>query len=236
MPEIKNSYYFPHDYHARYDPKICALIKDYGMEGYGLWWCIVEILHEQEGKIKKFPKMYEWLSHELKQNEALLEQIISSLICDYELLQQDKNYLWSDRVLNNIEFLRLKSLQRSVAGTLGGIKSGIKRSKMKQGLKQNEANEANKIKGKDINTLEATSFFYESYQQKFNAPYIPSFGKDGALVKNILNKISFEDYKLRVATFFTLNDSFLDKAGYTIGVFNNYVNKITPKPVTRGDV
>ena len=44
----KDAYYFSHDYNARHDPKICALKSDYGLEGYGYFWVVIEMLAEQD--------------------------------------------------------------------------------------------------------------------------------------------------------------------------------------------
>lgn len=145
----KDSFYFSHDYHARHDPKLAALIKIHGALGYGVYWDFVEILHEQGGKFEKFPKMYEGLSQELKLNEATLQAIISSMINDFRLLKEDDTHIWSDRVIANLQEREQKRLQKVESGRLGGILSGKKRSKTKQRLKQNEANEAKERKGKE---------------------------------------------------------------------------------------
>jgi hypothetical protein len=152
---VKNSYYFPHDYHARFDPKLCALIKTFGMEGYGTWWMLVEIMHEQGGQIEKFPKLYEGLAQDLKQNEAHLKQIISALISDFKLLKEDAEYIWSDRVLRNMKDLEHKRTQKVEAGRLGGIESGKKRSKTKQNEAPLEANEQKESKVKESNIKES---------------------------------------------------------------------------------
>jgi hypothetical protein len=146
---MKNSYYFSHDYHARHDPKLSALIKNYGMEGYGVYWDIVEVLHEQGGKLEKFPKLYEGLSHELNINEATLKQIISASISDFGLFREDDTHIWSDRVLDNLVELDRKRTQRVDAGRLGGIISGQKRSKTKQNEATLEANEQKESKVKE---------------------------------------------------------------------------------------
>ena len=43
--------YFPHDYGAR--SKLVDVRKDYGLEGLGFYWCVIEILHEEGGYIKE---------------------------------------------------------------------------------------------------------------------------------------------------------------------------------------
>lgn len=45
---MKEAFYFPHDYSARNDDKILALRAEYGMEGYGIFWAIVETMAENE--------------------------------------------------------------------------------------------------------------------------------------------------------------------------------------------
>lgn len=44
----KDTFYFSHDYNARNDPKILELRSEYGMEGVGIYWCLIETLAEQE--------------------------------------------------------------------------------------------------------------------------------------------------------------------------------------------
>lgn len=43
----KDAYYFTHDSNAKDDPKCVLLIEQLGMEGYGIYWVLVEILREQ---------------------------------------------------------------------------------------------------------------------------------------------------------------------------------------------
>ena len=42
-----NNRYFPHDSNAKDDPKCVLLIDDMGMEGYGIYWMLIEVLREQ---------------------------------------------------------------------------------------------------------------------------------------------------------------------------------------------
>jgi hypothetical protein len=48
---MKESYYFPHDYHARHDPKLEKLRIMMGCEGLGIYWCLVEMLYEEGGSL-----------------------------------------------------------------------------------------------------------------------------------------------------------------------------------------
>lgn len=43
----RDTYYFPHEYNAKDDPKCERLIWEMGMEGYGMFWALLEVLRAQ---------------------------------------------------------------------------------------------------------------------------------------------------------------------------------------------
>lgn len=47
MSKTKDSYYFSHDSNAKDDPKCVLLIDQLGLEGYGIFWVLVETLRDQ---------------------------------------------------------------------------------------------------------------------------------------------------------------------------------------------
>ena len=49
---MKDSYYFQHDYNARNDPKLQDVLIELGVEGIGIYWCIIEQLYEQGGRCR----------------------------------------------------------------------------------------------------------------------------------------------------------------------------------------
>jgi len=162
----KDAYYFSHDYNARKDPKCIALIKDFGMSGYGLYWCLIEVMYEQGGKVKKFPALFNALAHEFKTSEKNITRQIEAMLNKFELLTQDEKFIWSESVLDRLELRENKKYIHQETGRIGGIKSGEQRRKMKQNegtLQQNEAtlqgleaNEAKESKGKEIKEKEIT--------------------------------------------------------------------------------
>ena len=85
----RESYYFSHDYGARNDPKILELRAEYGLEGLGLYWCIVETLAEaDDGYIN--PKLLAGLSIGYGVTKAMLQELIDFMI-KVELLREDDN-------------------------------------------------------------------------------------------------------------------------------------------------
>lgn len=128
---MKDSYYFPHDTDAHRDPKCSALLSEFGSSGYGTYWMIIEVLHQQGGKLRKFPKLFDGLSHQLQLPKESLEKQIEAMIKDYHLFQEDDEYIWSDRVIRNLQEREAKRVLRLESSRVGGIKSGESR-KMKQ--------------------------------------------------------------------------------------------------------
>jgi hypothetical protein len=45
----KDAFYFPHDSNAKDDPKCILLIEQLGLEGYGIYWILIETLRDQPG-------------------------------------------------------------------------------------------------------------------------------------------------------------------------------------------
>lgn len=167
----KDVYYFPHDANAHRDPKCSALINDFGMEGYGLYWMLIEVMHEQKnGMIEKFPKLFDGLSRDFNCTPEALRSIVEALLRDYCLLQEDEKHIWSERVVRNIETRKKKYESKKEAGRLGGIKSGLTRNSKKNTLsktKQNEAvleaNEQKERKGDEIKKIKEGYFLDESF-------------------------------------------------------------------------
>ena len=114
---MKDTYYFSHDYNPTSDPKIQALIGEHGAVGYGLYWRIVEMLHE-EGTHKLPCKKYIYLAL-AKQMSTSVEQVEIIVKCCIELCElfvSDNELFWSERVLRNIEKRTEISNKRSEAG------------------------------------------------------------------------------------------------------------------------
>jgi len=74
-------------------------------------------------------------------------------------------------------------------------------------------------------------YWHTLFQQKFSQNYVWNGAKEGALIKTLLKNIPLEDLKSKAILFFTCNDEFIKKSGYTIGVFYSQINKLsTIKP------
>lgn len=113
----KEAYYFSHDYSTTNDPKIQALLGKFGAKGYGIYWRVVEILHEdQEHKLYLKPYIFEAIASTFKEEVELIKEIIDYQIKICELFKKKGNYIFSERVLENINKRDKIKEVRSLAG------------------------------------------------------------------------------------------------------------------------
>lgn len=152
------SYYFSHDVDAFNDPKIVAMISEYGVIAYAWWWIIIEKLASYEDY--KLPlKKYTFVAldnelgmkneqnstcveHVFNTNEHVLEQntfcsfcsflFINALINDFELLACDDEFFWSPSLTRRFELRKTKNEEISQKRRLAGLKSGEARRKNEQ--------------------------------------------------------------------------------------------------------
>ena len=71
---MKETYYFSHDYNARRDTKINALIRKHGMLGYGVFWSIIEDLYQNNNSM---PCDYELIAYDLRIDADKVKSIIT---------------------------------------------------------------------------------------------------------------------------------------------------------------
>lgn len=96
--------YFSHDFNARNDIKLKKVIANLGIQGIGLYWCIIECLYENDGYLS-FDDI-DLLSYELRTDKDL----ILNLIENFDLFKKNnKNKFYSQSVLNRLEEIESKS-------------------------------------------------------------------------------------------------------------------------------
>jgi hypothetical protein len=120
----KKTFYFPHDFNARNDEKIVAVRLKYGMEGYGVYFAILERLGESSDYIHV--KDYNIISFDLRVGNSLVKSIIE----DFGLFEftEDGKHFYSVSFNERMKPLNDLREKRSNAG-----KAGMeKRWKLKQ--------------------------------------------------------------------------------------------------------
>lgn len=113
----KDTYYFAHDYTASSNPKISAMINDYKAEGYGLYWHIIELLHQNEDHRLQMKKhIYSAIAKQMLTSVEQVLKFIKDCVEEYELLYLEDGFFYSDRVNKNLEKRAEISQKRSFAG------------------------------------------------------------------------------------------------------------------------
>jgi hypothetical protein len=122
----KDTFYFSHDYHARNDRKMVKLLSKEGLQGVGAYWCIVEMLFEEGGKMPI--DECERIAFELRSDC----EVIKRLVFESALFKNDGNLFWSDSVLMRLEVREQK--------TVKARESAIERWKREREKKEKDAN------------------------------------------------------------------------------------------------
>jgi hypothetical protein len=135
---MKNkSYYFSHDYNAANDTKVLFLRHQLGMEGYGIYWFIIERLADAGGKLPL--ELIPVLAMQMQSTDIK----VKGVIMQFDLFRIDEGEFWSER-LNDHLGLRAKLSESGKSGALNRWKNGEA-----NGVAIGEAN-AKKRKEKEI--------------------------------------------------------------------------------------
>ena len=211
---MKKTYYFQHDYNARNDPKLQAVMIKYGLAGIGAFWCIVEMLYEQDGTLPI--TSISSIAYTLHADEEMLKNIV----CKMDLFECNKKFFWSRSVrkrlgiINEISDIRRKaaekrwkSSKRSDANAMQmQCKSNAKAQNNDANAMQTEckcnAIKEKEIKGNDIKDITPTpctrsareeELFQEFGQMQSAWEEIAmKFGKDIPSLKKILQDFILE--------------------------------------------
>jgi len=115
---MKNStYYFSHDYNAANDTKILFLRHQLGMEGYGIYWYLIEQLANAGGKLPL--ELIPVLAMQMHCTDVK----VNGVLMNFDLFTIESGEFWSHRLQEHLE-LRLKLSQSGKAGANNRWKNG----------------------------------------------------------------------------------------------------------------
>lgn len=105
----KSAYYFSHDCNARNDNKILALRSVYGLEGYAIYFMMIEILREQTDykyPISKYT--FNAIAIQMQSSAEKVEKVLKDCFSEFKddnssLLVIDENFIWSESLLRRME-------------------------------------------------------------------------------------------------------------------------------------
>jgi uncharacterized protein YdaU (DUF1376 family) len=106
--------YFKHDINASEDDKICELLANGGYEMLGYYWRFIEYLYSRNGKVcKNKLNSIAWSLH-MDTNK------LKELIANYGLFYEDEEYIFSKRVLAEVEEFEAVGKRMAEIGKAGG--------------------------------------------------------------------------------------------------------------------
>ena len=140
----KEAYYFPHDCNARNDDKIIAVRMKYGMEGYGIYFAIIEKLRESADY--KCVKDYNIIAFDLRVDASKIKHIIEDFGL-FVFTECDK-YLYSESLNKRMQHFDEIRKKRSDAG-----KTGMEKRWKSTELQQNDNNVITELQQSDNNIV-----------------------------------------------------------------------------------
>ena len=153
----KDAYYFPHDSNAKDDPKCVTMIERLGLEGYGIYWMLIEVLREQPT-----------YSYPLSLLPALARKFktrinkVNAVVNDFGLFTiTDDEEFRSESLCRRMSLLDEMRAKRSRAGTKGMSRRWANRSEA--------AADNNVITSKEYNNREYYRREYKS--EEYNIPH-----------------------------------------------------------------
>lgn len=100
----KDAFYFSHDSNAKDDPKCVMLIEQLGLEGYGIFWILIETLREQPGY--KYPLV---LLPALARRFNTTQDKMRIVVCNYGLFTvSDNEFFFSESLMRRMERMDYK--------------------------------------------------------------------------------------------------------------------------------
>ena len=112
-----STYYFSHDYNAANDTKILFLRHQLGMEGYGIYWYLIEQLANAGGKLPL--ELIPVLAMQMHCTDVK----VNGVLMNFDLFTIESGEFWSHRLQDHLD-LRLKLSQSGRAGANNRWKNG----------------------------------------------------------------------------------------------------------------
>ena len=152
---MKETYYFSHDYNARNDRKMVKLCFKEGMEGVGIFWCIIEMLYEEGGYIEK--DEYECIADELRSDKEKVKNVVEN----YKLFKFSMDKFYSESVLARLRQRKGKSEKARQSAIVRWDKHKDKNANAMRTQCDGNAIKERKGKERKVNT-------YTPFLEKFN--------------------------------------------------------------------
>ena len=163
----KNTYYFSHDYNSRNDTKILFLRMQLGMEGYGIYWYLIESLAESGGTLPL--QLIPVLAMQMHTTEAKVNAVVNA----FSLFDIVEEQFFSIRLNEHLDKVNQLRLSASARGKLSAEKRKSTKNQLpvQQSVQQSVQLSVEQRKGKERkeNKTIITNSFSEDFLKDWNA-------------------------------------------------------------------
>jgi len=183
----KDAYYFSHDSNAKDDPKCVMLIEQLGLEGYGIFWVLVEMLRDQPGY--RYPLT---LIPAIARRYNTSFEKMKTVINNYQLFEVDDHDFFSLSLFKRMEYLDSKRIQASIAGKASAearARLNASSTDVQQEFNGSSTIKVNKTKAKESKTVYIENVSLLDSEHK---TLIEKYGETNT--QGMIQKLSF--YKL----------------------------------------
>lgn len=160
----KDTFYFSHDYNVRNDEKIKRLIRKHGMQGYGVFWAIIEDLYNNANALRTD---YDGIAYDLRSDS----DVVASVINDFDLFVFDGEFFGSKSVQERLQQRNSKSESARKSASYRWNNANALQT-------QSEGNAKKERKGKEI---KGNKIYYReniSLSEKENTNLITEYGEN----------------------------------------------------------
>lgn len=157
----KDAFYFTHDSNAKDDPKIIQLIEEMGLEGYGIYWILLELMRDQKNYKYKL-----YLVPAIARRYNTTFEKIKNVITKYGLFVIEDDEFYSIAFINRMTAWDEIKEKRSNAGKKGNeIRWGKKSHSDKLAITDGIANNSEEIAIKEKKRKEYNIYIVQFFDQ-----------------------------------------------------------------------
>lgn len=155
----KDRFYFQHDYNARNDRKIAALVKKHKAAGYGIFWVVCEMMHEEGGGLEFDEITFGAIAKDINEETEFIKTVLNDCVSEFKLFSVDGDCAKSNRVTRNLDKRQEVSKSRANAG-----KAGANAKQML--LKERKEKEIKEIRGLEFLENNTKILFSDGTEQE----------------------------------------------------------------------
>lgn len=175
--------YFSHDYNARNDIKLKKLFMRLGLQGIGLYWCLVEMLYEKSGYVEL--DYIPIIAFDLRIDESTINTIID----EFDLFEKNETHFYSPSILKRLQIRQEKSEKAKSSANARWNKCDSNANAL-----QTDSDSNAKIKEKENKININNNIKEKSVEKKDTTPFDEFIGTYGINVDNYSGMINEMDF------------------------------------------